>query len=454
MILIVAGWISIVCVILFSLLFIVTSLQEKRNRAAGIMALAASPFWIAGIVLLLVSPPSESAILTVWGGVSIIGAVVLLIPVGAVRGMRLDGKRDPIDERDAFFHRFYRLKPGMKEFDQFYHDNPELKEIDTKIRELPNIDEPGGFSYSSKTTPYFEAVFDVMERLFREETWEESIESRPKIEADAGEFTRRIKGFSRYAGADLVGITRLNQADVYTHIGRSPGPWGAAIRLDHPFAVVLAVEMDYDMVKCAPHHITTTESSLSYYQVGQVALILAHYIQKLGYRARPHVDGNYRVICPSLAVQAGLGELGRMGLVITPRFGPRARFAVVTTDLPLLPDKPIAFGVQQLCELCKKCAVNCPSGAIDKDGKKTVRGVVKWVSSQEKCYTYWRKAGSDCSVCLKVCPYSHPSSLVHNFIRTGIRKNPIFRRLALAGDDLFYGRRPSFTYRFPEWHEP
>ncbi|MFQ6103859.1 MAG: hypothetical protein ACE5OP_06150 [Candidatus Glassbacteria bacterium] len=53
------------------------------------------------------------------------------------------------------------------------------------------------------------------------------------------------------------------------------------------------------------------------------------HIRNLGYPARTHIDGNYRVVCPLVARDAGIGEIGRMGLLMTPRLGPRVRIAVV-----------------------------------------------------------------------------------------------------------------------------
>jgi len=158
-------------------------------------------------------------------------------------------------------------------------------------------------------------------------------------------------------------------------------------------------------------------------------------------------------MCVPIAADAGLGELGRIGLLVTPEFGPRVRLAVVTTDLPLDQDEPVTFGVQDFCESCMKCADICPSGSIDAGKKAIHAGVEKWQSRMDSCYRHWRTAGSDCCLCVKVCPYSHPANPLHNFIRWVIGHNPLARRLALWGDDLAYGRRPGGTYSFPDWHD-
>lgn len=67
------------------------------------------------------------------------------------------------------------------------------------------------------------------------------------------------------------------------------------------------------------------------------------------------------------AVQAGLGEIGLNGLLITPEYGPRVRLGSVVTNAGLEPDKKFE---EELCarEDCGKCVEACPAGAIDVKG--------------------------------------------------------------------------------------
>jgi reductive dehalogenase len=164
----------------------------------------------------------------------------------------------------------------------------------------------------------------------------------------------------------------------------------------------------------------------------------------MGYSSRAHVAGsNYQAIIPPLGWKAGLGEMGRIGTLITTKYGPRARLGLVTTSLPLKPDKPRILGVQDFCEKCQKCAQNCPAQAIPYGQKEEENGVLKWVLKREECYRYWRRVGTDCAVCMYVCPYSKPVNLFHNLIRTVVTKSSLAQSLSVWGDDFFYGRKPS-----------
>lgn len=447
------SWFEFVVLLTGSVGFIITSILERKWRAVRLSCLLFLPLLTAIFFLLMMDFTSMIWIRFILLILGVFGLAVLILPFGHNDSIHIVGVQEKVDERDAIFHRFYRIKPGTKDFKDYYHSHPEKREFDDKVRTLPLLGHPGSRSYHDLASPFSVAIFDVIEKIVHNVEWSPSPIEGKSIQSSKEEFTRRIKGFAHYLGADLAGITKLNPAYVYSHNARSQGKWGAPVQLNHKNAIAIAVEMDYRMLRHAPDSATTTETSFEYFEAAKVAMILARYIQFLGYEARAHVDGNYRVMCGPVAADAGLGELGRLGLLITPQFGARIRLAVVTTDLPLNYDKPIAFGVQDFCTFCKKCTVNCPSGAVESGGKKICKGVEKWQSEQESCYRFWRLQGTDCSVCIKVCPYSHPNTLLHNLVRRAIRKNPLARRLALMGDDLFYGRRPKTTFPLPDWHQ-
>jgi epoxyqueuosine reductase QueG len=194
------------------------------------------------------------------------------------------------------------------------------------------------------------------------------------------------------------------------------------------------------------------ESGKQYVESARVAVQLAAAVRKMGYRARAHIDGNYRVIAPLVAREAGLGEIGRMGLLMTPCQGPRVRLGVVTTDMPLQTDEYTGDGsVLDFCRICVKCADNCPSQSIPFGDRQTQEdGSLRWIINPDTCFRYWNAVGTDCGKCMAVCPYSHPDTPVHNAVRRGLRRSGNFRRLALRMDDFLYGRYPD-SKAAPGW---
>jgi len=105
---------------------------------------------------------------------------------------------------------------------------------------------------------------------------------------------------------------------------------------------------------------------------------------------------------------------------------------------------------EEKCTFCKKCAENCPSGSLESGNKEQIRGVFKWQSNMETCYQHWVKLGTDCAICMAVCPYSKPSSFYHSIVRFFSGRNAIARRLAFYMDDVFYTKNPRHTQK-PGW---
>ena len=186
--------------------------------------------------------------------------------------------------------------------------------------------------------------------------------------------------------------------------------------------------------------IGVAETTRNYARAGFASHSLAGTFEGLGIDTRAHVDSNYLVICPPLAVQAGLGELGRNGILVHHKYGPGVRLGLVTVDAEMAVDKPQSFGISEFCRTCAKCARECPSASIPKGDAEIVRGAKKWPILPERCYHYWRTQGSDCGICIRACPFAKPDSKLHRMVRSSIKSTPIFNRLFLWGHDLVYGK--------------
>jgi len=126
-------------------------------------------------------------------------------------------------------------------------------------------------------------------------------------------------------------------------------------------------------------------------------------------------------------------------------------FQFFTTDLPLMPDKPVDIGVEHFCRVCKKCAVCCPSNSIPVEKDQTaVNGLLRWKLNDETCFEYWAKVGTDCNICMRVCPWSHARTFPHKIIIALITRNRLARHLFSFMDDIFYGKKPK-TKAAPKW---
>jgi ferredoxin len=352
-----------------------------------------------------------------------------------------------VDERDIMFARA-RLEPGSDYFRAYYAMRPEHREPDDVTRKLPGLLSPHArfaaplpFASAAGSFTLTEALRDAVDGPL----------GAPGPHPEPEAMTAWVKGLARYFGARDAGVARLEPHHVYSHVGRGTGSWGEAIPVSHRFAVAFTVEMAHEMILAGPAAAALMESARQYVESARVAVPLAAAIRALGHPARAHIDGNYRVIAPLVARDAGLGEIGRMGLLMTPRLGPRVRLGVVTTDLPLVPDgRAPDRSVLDFCRVCRKCAVNCPSRAIPFEDRVEIDGAWRWRIDSDRCFRYWNAVGTDCGRCMAVCPYSHADNLAHNLMRLALPHSGALRRLAVRADDLLYGRAPR-PGRPPQW---
>ncbi len=263
---------------------------------------------------------------------------------------------------------------------------------------------------------------------------------------DPAAMTKVIKEMARWIGADLVGVAKLNPLWIYTHWGAHNATYtnaaksGESIKIpsDYDRVIVMIHEMDYELIRRTPAVEPGTD--LGYSKGAWSASSLATFIRELGYQAIPSSNELGRSI--PMAIDAGLGELGRNGLLITREFGPRIRISKVFTDLPLVPDSPIDIGIQKFCEKCGQCAKYCPSRAI-MSGPRTDKaldrsnseGILKWPIHAMNCFDWWVKNGTPCSVCIRVCPWNKPNNLLHKSVRV-LAEHDLFTRLLVFFDEL------------------
>jgi len=266
------------------------------------------------------------------------------------------------------------------------------------------------------------------------------------------DLSRMIKRAARWLGADLVGIAKVNPLWVYSHWGHHnvhyTGAANPGDRIEIPemyqHVIVLIHEMGFEWVKRSPA--VEPETDLVYSKMGWTAGSLATYIREIGYRAIP--AGNELGLSIPMAIDAGLGELSRMGLLMTREFGPRCRISKVFTNLPLEADTPIDIGVQAFCEKCEKCAEHCPSQAL-MTGERTDRpwdrsnnpGMSKWPIRAMRCLDWWVKNGTHCSVCIRVCPWNKVVKGFHKAVRFLAERDIMTKALVALDGWMGYGKQ-------------
>ena len=372
--------------------------------------------------------------------------IILFLPIDFTKKQAVIPSGYRIDERDIMFSR-NELKPDTTRFNDYYAKNPQLKKEDDKFRAKPGLLARKATRFHQLGFAAANASFDTVSLL--KPAVDGPVASEKQL-PDTDELTEFVINWIKKLGALDVGICEMKNEHWYTHKGRGE-EYGNEVVTEHQFGIAFTTEMNQEMVDAAPAASIVMESGQQYLEAGKIAVQVAKFIRNLGWEARAHIDGNYRVVCPLVARDAGLGEIGRMGLLMTPRQGPRVRIAVVTSNIPLrISVRKEDPSVINFCEICKKCADVCPSSSISFNDREIINGSLRWQINSESCFTYWCNVGTDCGRCMRACPYAHPDNLLHNIVRWGIRHSWLFRQVALQMDDLFYHRKPLIK-ELPKW---
>lgn len=121
---------------------------------------------------------------------------------------------------------------------------------------------------------------------------------------------------------------------------------------------------------------------------------------------KPMVDTG-ELVDVAVAQRAGLGFIGRNGLLITEEFGSYVYLGEIITNIDFVPDKEVRFG----CGDCTRCVDACPTDALLGDGRMNAKRCLSF-QTQTKDYMpkeYRRKMGHviyGCDICQIVCPYN------------------------------------------------
>ncbi len=303
--------------------------------------------------------------------------------------------------------------------------------------------------YSKEEFASIEAAWHVHDTLARIKSLGRGESQRDEFPNEFGDQTEStpeqnsilIKKFANNVGSELVGTTLVNQNWVYSSDIR-----GNPIEVeDRPYAVVFAFPMDQEMLKRSPTFVASTAVGIAYSKSRVIGESIAEFISQMGFKAVPAV--NELALSVPLAIDSGLGEFGRNGLLIAKKYGMALRIGKVLTDMPLAQDASVDLGVRRFCTKCKKCAERCPVKAISFEDRPDGRtfsasnnpGILKWYVNVDKCYNFWTHNSSDCSNCITSCPFTKPDTWLHNATRSVIKRTGAFDGLLVRMDDWLYG---------------
>ncbi len=190
---------------------------------------------------------------------------------------------------------------------------------------------------------------------------------------------------------------------------------------EYPRGVSIAVAIPRDVIRGISSR-PTEEYFNAYHEINRkldaLALFCESYLALRGYKAYAQTTrktkeyGIFRTIMPhkTVAVNGGLGWIGKSALLVTPQYGSAVRLTSVLTDAPLPADLIIP---ETKCGGCMICAEACPGSAIT--GRLWRRDQPRdWILDATACRKQARKIAAEalgreitlCGKCIEVCPYT------------------------------------------------
>ena len=222
----------------------------------------------------------------------------------------------------------------------------------------------------------------------------------------------QLKDFKEYAksiGIDDIGFTKIPRHLIFKE---------RAICYDN--AIVLIMEMNKNAISKAPSIETLKSVFETYDTLGILTNKLTEYLRKNNFYTQASHPLGGLVLYPPLAQKAGLGWLGKHGLLITPKFGSRQRISAIFTNIANLPfnENNEHQWIEAFCDKCNKCIRKCPPKAIL--NKPIIHPSKRETHiDRSKCLPYFNE-NYGCSICLKECVFSN---IDYDLIKTRFRNN-------------------------------
>jgi len=212
----------------------------------------------------------------------------------------------------------------------------------------------------------------------------------------------RLKDWVVDQGVSLFGVADIQSLRKdFIHLSKQlVNSFDSGISLGVRLSDAILEEIDDRPTQLYFHHYRQANFFLD-----RVAFNLVQFIQELGYNAlsipaSQIIDWENQkghLSHKKVAIEAGLGWMGRNNLLVNPTYGARIRLVTVLTDLSLKRDHPIEGG----CYECKKCLAVCPAGAI-KERQEDFEHI--------KCFAQLRLFKKRdhigqyiCGICVKAC---------------------------------------------------
>lgn len=210
---------------------------------------------------------------------------------------------------------------------------------------------------------------------------------------------KKIETFLLEHGAGQVGFCHLTE--------ENPFHLTYAVSFTIPLSAAIVDSIDNAPTHTYFHHYRSINSYIDHLSLRCGRILAESGYNYLPVPASQSVEGLQGIFSHKYAASlAGLGAMGKSGLFLSTKHGPRIRLGTILTDYPFTTEPHESVCP---CGDCRLCADSCPAMAITGHAWEEDKPR-EHILDARACSQYMKQhfqhigRGSVCGICMKVCP--------------------------------------------------
>lgn len=208
--------------------------------------------------------------------------------------------------------------------------------------------------------------------------------------AASEEFIKEFETYAKSMGISSIGYTQI-----------TPDLLIKDKFIPYPHTIVLTMPISEEVISTTPGEEAQALNNALYAKLGDISYKLSDYLRKNVYATQVAHPYEGMVNFSPLAQKAGLGWIGKSGLLITPELGPRLKISAIFVSIANLPasNPDQHLWISNYCERCSNCVKACPEKALIE--KEACCGNIETELEQKLCIG----CSQGCTYCIEDCPF-------------------------------------------------
>ena len=165
---------------------------------------------------------------------------------------------------------------------------------------------------------------------------------------------------------------------------------------DFKSAIVISHEMPQEILDAEAGIEAQDLNNDLYENFGELTYSISDYLRENGYETFVAHPREEKINFSKLAERANMGFIGKSGLLISPKFGPRQKISAILVNIENLPitETNEHSWIKEYCETCISCIRKCPEKALS-----YLDNEVQF--NENVCIG----CTQGCTECIKACPF-------------------------------------------------